>query len=148
MTALESPNSSRNRVYRVGNLALDMEAHRAWIANRLLTLTSQEFDLLFLLMRSQNLIIPHDKICDALWGTTGPKEYKRLGVAVSNLREKLQGLSPYQLESVRSRGYGLVLTQATEEKTGDPIGMHDWHSAPYARGWMHAQRDQERSYLR
>lgn len=148
MTALTSPKNTRSSVYRVGNLALDVESHHAWVANRALSLTSQEFDLLFLLMRSQNLIIPHDKICDALWGTTGPKEQKRLGVAVSNLREKLQGLSPYQLESVRSRGYGLVLGRPAEVKTGDPAGMHDWHSPPYARGWINAQHDESRGYLR
>src|SRR3954462_7134270 len=133
-----SPTSVRSRVYRVGNLALDVESHHAWGANRALALTTQEFELLFLLMRSQNLIIPHEKICDALWGSSGAKEQKRLGVAISNLREKLQGLSPYQLESVRSRGYGLVLGQPIEAKTGDPAGMHDWHSSAYSQGWIHA----------
>ena len=144
-----SPTSARSRVYRVGNLALDSESHHAWVGNRALALTSQEFELLFLLMRSQNLIIPHEKICDALWGSSGAKEQKRLGVAISNLREKLQGLSPYQLESVRSRGYGLVLGQPTEaKKTGDPAGLHDWHSPAYSRGWIHAQQDESRTYLR
>lgn len=156
MTALRAVNAAgtsqrdaRGRVHRVGNLALDVESHHAWVANRALSLTSQEFELLFLLMRSQNLIIPHEKLCDALWGSSGAKEQKRLGVAISNLREKLKGLSPYQLESVRSRGYGLVLGQPAEaKKTGDPAGMHDWHSPQYARGWINAQHDESRSYLR
>jgi tRNA (cmo5U34)-methyltransferase len=126
-----------------------VESHHAWVGNRALALTSQEFQLLFLLVRSQNLIIPHEKICDALWASSGVKELKRLGVAISNLREKLQGVSPYQLESVRSRGYGLVLGQPAEaKKTDDPAGMHEWHSPAYARGWINAQQDEGRRYLR
>jgi len=105
MTALRS---SHKGVYRAGNLALDVESHQAWLDDCALSLTTQEFELLLMLMRSQNVIVAHETLCNSLWGSSGPRQQKRLGVAVSNLREKLYGLLRYELQSVRSRGYGLV----------------------------------------
>ncbi len=135
-------------VLRAGNLVVEPDARRASLAQEYVELTHQEFEILALLMRRLNLIVPHTMICQAIWGSAGSRELKRLGVAISNLREKLVGLSPYTIMTVRSRGYGIVLGESSDTASADPIGMHDWHSHQYAHGWINAQRDDERAYLR
>lgn len=100
--------TSSPRVY-CGNLIVDLGSRHACLAGERLVLTHQEFELLTLLVRGLNQIVPYRTICQCLWGSAGFRELKRLGVAVSNLREKVDGLAPYTISTVRSRGYGMVL---------------------------------------
>jgi DNA-binding response OmpR family regulator len=97
-----------HHLFRAGNLVVDLDARRAFLADRPLSLTHQEFEVLRLLVGRQGQIVPHAAICEALWGHGGTRELKRLGVAMSNLRNKLDGLAPYAITTVRSRGYGLL----------------------------------------
>ena len=94
-----------------GNLVLDHERREAYLGDEPLSLTYQEFEVLSVLLSQQNVIIPYTAICRLIWGKTGQPEIKRLGVVISNLRRKLRRLSPYIIESVRSRGYGMVLNE-------------------------------------
>ena len=137
----------------VGNLALDRDTREAWLGKEPLALTYQEFEVLSVLLGQQNTVMSHVAICRAIWGRAGPQEVKRLGVVISNLRKKLEGLSPYTIETVRSRGYGIVLGDPSEMTSADPTGLHDWHSHRYAHDWIEAQgearKEMERAfYLR
>jgi SAM-dependent methyltransferase len=134
-------------------LLLDRDTREVWLSNEPLALTYQEFEVLSLLLTQQNTVMSHVTICRAIWGTAGSQEVKRLGVVVSNLRKKLDRLSPYQIETVRSRGYGIVLGESSGMTTADPVGMHDWHSHSYAHDWIGRQaaaaKERERAlYLR
>jgi tRNA (cmo5U34)-methyltransferase len=135
-------------IFRVGNLMLDRERREAYLGEELLSLTYQEFEVLSVLLTQQNIVISHMAICRAIWGRAGQQEIKRLGVVISNLRRKLGSLSPYTIETVRSRGYGIVLGESDLMTSADPIGMHDWHSHSYAHEWMERQDDDARVYLR
>lgn len=135
-------------VFQVGNLRLDRERREAYLRDELLSLTYQEFEVLSVLLTQQNIVISHTAICCAIWGKAGAQETKRLGVVISNLRRKLDCLSPYTIETVRSRGYGIVLGESSVMTSPDPIGVHDWHSHAYAHEWMERQDDDARVYLR
>jgi DNA-binding response OmpR family regulator len=111
VAALLTEPASNTGVLEAGNLVLNLDSRCARLAGARLSLTHQEFEVLALLLRRTNVIVLHQDICRAIWGCTGPREVKRLGVVISNLREKLDHLSPYTISTVRSRGYGLVLTQ-------------------------------------
>lgn len=137
-----------NAVIRVGNLTLDRERREAYLGEKLLSLTYQEFEVLCVLLGHQNSIISHTAICRAIWGEVGQQALKRLAVVISNLRRKLSALSPYKIETVRSRGYGVVLRDADDPCSPDPIGVHDWHSHAYVREWIGRQDDSQRVYLR
>jgi tRNA (cmo5U34)-methyltransferase len=140
--------SSKPAVSRVGNLVLDRDKHEAWLGDDSLELTYQEFEVLSVLLIQPNIVISHTSISRTIWGAAGRPEVKRLGVVISNLRKKLGALSPYTIETVRSRGYGIVLGESSTMASSDPIGMHDWHSHRYAQGWSERQNDDERVYLR
>ncbi len=135
-------------IFRVGNLVVDRERREAYLGDELLSLTYQEFEVLSVLLTQQNIVISHMAICRAIWGRAGQQEIKRLGVVISNLRRKLGTLSPYTIETVRSRGYGIVLGESSSMTSADPTGIHDWHSHRYAHEWMERQDDDARVYLR
>ena len=97
--------------FRVGNLTLDRERREAYLADDVLPLTFQEFEVLSVLLAQHDFVVSHAALCRAIWGRAGHQEVKRLGVVISNLRRKLTNLSPYTIETVRSRGYGIVLGQ-------------------------------------
>lgn len=147
------PQTLKPSRVRVGNLMLDRDTRAVWLGNEPLSLTYQEFEVLSLLLTQQNTVMSHVAICRVIWGTAGSQEVKRLGVVVSNLRKKLDRMSPYQIETVRSRGYGIVLGESSGMTTADPVGMHDWHSHSYAHDWIERQaasaKERERAlYLR
>jgi DNA-binding response OmpR family regulator len=101
--------TSSPRVYCAGNLTLDLDSRHACLAGERLVLTHQEFEVLTLLVSWLNQVVSYKTICECLWGSAGFREMKRLGVAISNLRGKLHGLSPHTISTVRSRGYGMVI---------------------------------------
>src|SRR5690242_5955158 len=100
-----------------GNLCIDCEAHTASLGGRKLDLTHQEFELLRRLVRRRDEIIDRGQLSLALWGSAGPREFKRLTVVISHLREKLSSSSDtFRIESVRFRGYGFLCSPAEGAK--------------------------------
>ena len=121
--------------------AQDLETLEAHVEGRRVCMTRQEFEILALLVERKNTIVNQDTMCQAIWGNAGPREAKRLAVIISRLREMLADSYPYVIETVRSRGYGLVsvIQRGATMKSIDPAGMHDWHSEPYVQDWIRAQ---------
>jgi DNA-binding response OmpR family regulator len=84
------------------------------VAGEAVELTYQEFELLNLLAHDPGRIITSEALAHALWRTADQKASRRLSVVVCRLRQKIAASSPYQIETVRKRGYGLTdaLTRA------------------------------------
>jgi DNA-binding response OmpR family regulator len=92
----------------IGNLRLSPATFGLSVQGRAIDLTYFEFELLRLLCNESDRIVPYDALCQALWQSTGQRERRRLNVAICRVRSKLAGSSPYKLETVRGRGYGLI----------------------------------------
>jgi two-component system OmpR family response regulator len=93
---------------RAGNLVQDRDSRKVSVGGEPISLTTQEFEILALLVERKSSIVPLDDLCIAIWGESGPREAKRLTVIISRLRELLHRSYPFVIETVRSRGYGLV----------------------------------------
>ena len=91
-----------------GNLSLAIETRDVTLAGAPVGLTHQEFELLRVLMQAPNCVLANPRICEAIWGSSGRKETRRLAVVVSHLRRKLEPAASHVIENVRCRGYGLV----------------------------------------
>ena len=98
----------RQRI-QTGNLDLDPETLTVRFEQEPIRLTPLEYHLLALLAWHAGKVLPNSFITGQLWQSCGTRENRRLGVLVSRLRALIKGLEPYTLETVRSRGYGLVL---------------------------------------
>ena len=99
-------DSGEESVY--GNLSIDERTFGVTVKGRAVYLTFFEFELLKTLCKQVDRIVNYDALCQALWHSEGPRERRRLNVAICRLRTKLSASWPYRVQTVRGRGYGLI----------------------------------------
>jgi DNA-binding response OmpR family regulator len=104
--------SSSDRV-QVGDLTIDVPAHKALLAGRELQLTSFEFRVLVALARRAGETVTREELAGAVLpkgGRYDPSVDRSLDVHVSHLRQKLgdDAHQPRRIRTVRGVGYVLV----------------------------------------
>ena len=93
---------------RFADLVLDTGAREARRADRMIRLTSKEYDLLNLFMRHPRRVLPHTYILEQVWGYDFEGESNLVPVYVGQLRNKLEANSePRLIHTVRHAGYVL-----------------------------------------
>jgi DNA-binding response OmpR family regulator len=124
-------------IIELGNIAVSLPTYELTLAGRPVYLSRQEFDLLVLLLRRHDRVLPREEISQSLWQCNCEASFLRLNTAVHRLRVKLAGSSPYLIRTVRRRGYGLcrlasVLDAQTRAETyaTSAVKDHDSHSTP------------------
>lgn len=108
MTPVKGELSPPDGQLSLGNLSVDLATFKVTVGMKPTDLTYQEFELLRHLVDFRNRVISFDVLSGLLWGSTGPRETRRLNVLVCRLRSKLRSSFPYRVETVRGRGYGLL----------------------------------------
>src|SRR5512143_75933 len=91
----------------VGPLRVDVEAHRAYVANEEVDLTPLEFRLLVTFMSRVGRVQSREQLLLDVWEVSSDIETRTVDTHVKRLREKL-GPARDQLETVRGIGYRLV----------------------------------------
>jgi DNA-binding response OmpR family regulator len=92
----------------VGDLRLNPDTREVYREERVVELTSREFELLEYLMRNERLVVTRDALLEKVWGYQVLVETNTVDVFVSNLRRKLEaGGEPRMLHTVRGAGYVL-----------------------------------------
>ena len=98
---------SADRV-EIGDLQIDVAAHRVSRAGREIVLTAQEFALLRYLVEHRGHVLSRTRILDAVWGTTHDPRTNVVDVYVSYLRAKIdKGFARPLIHTVRGAGYVL-----------------------------------------
>jgi len=93
-----------NDVLRVGKIQLLPQRRQLLIANRQVTLTAKEFDLLEELMRAGGNVLTREMLMNKVWGYHSEATSRTLDTHVRRLREKLGDEATY-LETVHKVGY-------------------------------------------
>ena len=101
------PGDADTEMLTAGDLRLDIGAHRAWRAGRVLDLKPREFELLAFLMRNRNRAFTRDHLLDRVWGYETAVDARTVDVHVRWLREKIEAVpsKPEHLTTVRGIGY-------------------------------------------
>ncbi len=73
-----------------GDLVVDIEGRRVFIAGNEVNLTAKEFDLLELLAKNPNKVYGRDKLLAIVWGEDYPGDGRTVDVHVRRLREKIE----------------------------------------------------------
>ena len=89
----------------LGNLRIDMVAHRVWRGNQQIELSRREFALLQYFARNQGRLLSRQQILSAVWEYDYDAESNVVDVYVRYLRRKLGG---EVIETVRGMGYRLT----------------------------------------
>ena len=105
LRALGRRDEHRGSVLQVGDLALDVAAHRAWRGEAELTLTAREFSLLRYFMHHPGEVLPAEALLEHVWDSNADPFTSSVRVILSRLRRKLR--DPPPIVTVTNAGYRL-----------------------------------------
>ena len=77
-------------VVESGEMRLDCEGRRAYIANKEIVLTAKEFEVLELLMLNPNKVYSRENLLQLVWGADYPGDVRTVDVHIRRLREKVE----------------------------------------------------------
>lgn len=81
----------KSRILTAGDLKLDTDSRRVFIADREINLTAKEFDLLELLVCNPNKVYSREELLGFVWGNkAGGGDVRTVDVHVRRLREKIE----------------------------------------------------------
>ena len=104
----EPATAASPTMLRFSDLVLDTGAREARRGDRVIRLTSKEYDLLQLLLRHPRRVLPHTYILEQVWGYDFEGESNLVPVYIGQLRGKLEaGGEPRLIHTVRHAGYVL-----------------------------------------
>ncbi len=105
----EGANWRDSAVLRAGEIQVNVTSREVLVAGKAIELTSVEFDLLEMLVRSAGRVVSREEITAALFAREATPYDRFLDVHVSHLRKKLEG----DRNLIRAvRGVGYVFTGA------------------------------------
>ena len=89
---------------KLGDLNIDLAAHRVFVENNEVTLTAKEFDLLVHLARHNGRAQSRDYLLEQIWGYSSDVTTRTVDTHIKRLRSKI-GSFGNLIETVRSIGY-------------------------------------------
>jgi DNA-binding response OmpR family regulator len=92
---------------RLARLSVDPARREATVAGKPITLRTKEFDVLWVLLRNQGLVLTREQLLNDAWGYDFAGETRTVDVHVAHLRSRLAG-SGVSIETVWGVGYKLV----------------------------------------
>lgn len=95
-----------------GTLKVYPERHEVYKANKLLSLTPKEFELLLYLMKHPNMTLTRERLLERIWGYDFGQETRLVDVHIGKLRKKLKTIlkplnlfEPFGVMVISSRSY-------------------------------------------
>lgn len=90
-TTPKEKKESRNAVLESGDMRVNREDRRVYIAGKEINLTSKEFEVLELLMSNPGKVYSRESLLKSIWGENYPGDVRTVDVHVRRLREKIEG---------------------------------------------------------
>lgn len=91
-------------IISLGNISLDYDRRLVMVDGSAIQLTYKEFELLYYLLKNQNIVLSRDNILNEIWGYEFEGETRTVDVHIGALRQKL-GESGQLIQTIRNVGY-------------------------------------------
>ena len=88
----EEAKESFGKTLVSGDLKLDCEGRRVFIAGKEINLTAKEFDVLELLAKNPNKAYSRENLLNLVWGYEYPGDVRTVDVHIRRLREKIEAV--------------------------------------------------------
>ena len=88
----EEAKESFGKTLVSGDLKLDCEGRRVFIAGKEINLTAKEFDVLELLAKNPNKVYSRENLLNLVWGYEDPGDVRTVDVHIRRLREKIEAV--------------------------------------------------------
>jgi two-component system, OmpR family, KDP operon response regulator KdpE len=104
--------ADKDFVVRTGPLTVDLVSRAVALDGRPISLTRQEYRLLYLLAAQLGLVITHQQLVKDIWGNSSPDNVQYLRTLIRRLRRKIEADSsqPKLLMSESGIGYRLAIS--------------------------------------
>ena len=102
--ARAEPAQEDTGALELGDLKLDVAAHRVWVSGEELELTSTEYKLLLHLAQNAGRLCSRGELLKEVWELPPSLNTRTVDTHVKRLRQKLRSASSY-IETVRGAGY-------------------------------------------
>lgn len=89
-TGKKNETTDNKKVVIIGDLKLDCEGRRVYIAGKEINLTAKEFDVLELLVFNPNKVYSRENLLNIVWGYEYPGDVRTVDVHIRRLREKIE----------------------------------------------------------
>lgn len=89
-TSKKAEQAENKKIVVVGDLKLDCEGRRVYIAGKEINLTAKEFDVLELLVFNPNKVYSRENLLNIVWGYEYPGDVRTVDVHIRRLREKIE----------------------------------------------------------
>ena len=86
----EREEKEKAKTIEAGDLKLDCESRRVFIAGKEINLTAKEFDVLELLVFNPNKVYSRENLLNIVWGYEYPGDVRTVDVHIRRLREKIE----------------------------------------------------------
>ncbi len=110
------PHQAAGEVH-LGNLVIDFDRADAWVEGWPVGLTYFELELLTMLARQAGKLVSREKLSSILSLNPATENSTGLNVHICRLRRKIRNSYPWEIITVRRRGYMLQ----TNEQTGNSV---------------------------
>lgn len=89
-TGQKDKNSRQDKIIEQGDMKLDCEGRRVYIAGREINLTAKEFEVLELMIKTPNKVYSREDLLKLIWGEDYPGDVRTVDVHIRRLREKIE----------------------------------------------------------
>ena len=109
-TSIQPEQTIENRQFSYGYFTINASAREAKLGSELLDLTTNDFDLLWLLASNPGVIFTRDAILESLRGIDYDGIDRSVDIRVSRLRKKIgdDTSHPLRIKTIRGKGYLFV----------------------------------------
>ena len=97
--------TGENAVIEHDDLTVNTETRQVWVNGSEVTLTSKEYDILLLLLKNKNLVLPSSRIYESVWHEPSIGSENAVMMHIANLRKKLNAGGRSYIKTVWGRGY-------------------------------------------
>lgn len=99
-------NDEKQEVLKLHGIEIDTSAYKVSIDDQEVDLTKTEYELLYLLVKNEGIVLQRETILDHVWGYDSEVETNVVDVYIRYLRNKLKPFDKHKLiETVRGVGY-------------------------------------------
>lgn len=84
------PHNESPVLFAIGELKIDFEKRRVFLANEEIHLTPIEYKLMVLMFKYSGRVLTHKFILDEIWGSSSGNDTQSLRVFMANIRRKIE----------------------------------------------------------
>ncbi len=96
---------AENKLFTVGDLRLDSEAHEVWLNNESVMLTLKEYSILYKLISNPGRVFSREQLLDDIWGFDFDGDMRTVDSHVARLRTKLGQWGTKFIKTIYGTGY-------------------------------------------